>query len=303
MKMYYENKKRMYDTVLEYLQANPVIIALLAGLNLSVTAFATIIAAIATEMVKINADYNGITLNKATARQMLEQSTSSIGNAIMAYANTIDDNELYVSVDKVFSKLEKLTEQELIDVCKNIHDIGVEQVANLAPWGITIAILDSQKSNWDAYKALKDKKRQKQTSQSTSQTVAKGLFKQADKLLKRTIDKAIFSLEPSQPTFVENYRKNRKILNLGHHFTTFKGEAKNKKNGVVLSNVELEFLNSKGETFTISTDATGKYRERLDPDTYKITAIHPDMQPFIIEGVQIQPGEIKIENIEMLPKA
>ena len=301
--MYYQNKKRMYDTVLEYLQANPVIVALLAGLGLSVTAFATIITAIASEMVKIDADYNGITINKATARKLLQESTSSIGNAIMAYANTINDDELFASVNKVFSALEKLTEQELIDVCKKIHDIGVEQVANLGTWGITDAILASQLDNWDAFKALKDKKRQKQTSQSTSQDVAKGLFKQADKLLKRTIDKAVFSLEPTQSTFVINYRKNRKILNLGHKFTTFKGETKIKGSDVVLTNVELEFINSKGELFTNASDYKGQYRERLNPDVYKITAKHPDMLPYVIDGVKILPGELKIENLELVPKA
>lgn len=303
MKMYYQNKKRMYDTVLEYLQANPVIVALLAGLGLSVTAFSIIVAAIATEMVKIDADYNGITINKATARKMLQQSTSGIGNAIMAYANTIDDEELYQSVNKVFSALEKLTEQELLDVCKNIHDIGVEQVSHLGPWGITDTILESQQDNWDAYKALKDKKRQKQTSQSTSQTVAKGLFKQADKLLKRTIDKAVFSLTATQSTFVINYRKNRIILDLGHKYTTFKGETKIKGSEVVLTNVELEFLSSKGELFTNASDFKGQYKERLNPDVYKITAKHPDMLTFVIEGVQILPGELKIENLELIPKA
>jgi hypothetical protein len=233
---------------------------------------------------------------------LLEKDTLGIANATMAFANDVDDNELFESVKGSESDLRKASEQKLIDRCKNVHDIALEHLSDLEPWGITETILETQAINLEAFKALRVKKRQKQTAKSTSLTVSYGLFKKAEKLLRRTIDKAVFSLELRQPTFVRNYKKNRLTLNLGHTYTTFKGIAKVKNTEVVLSNVELEFLNSKGEIFTNSTDEKGNYRERINPDVYKITAKHPNMLPFVIEGVKILPGEMKIENLELVPK-
>jgi len=302
MKMYYQNKYRMYGTVLEYLQSNSAIVSLLEGLNISVVTFATIMSDLAGEMTKVSAEYKGITLNKMTARLLLEKDTLGIANATMAFANDVDDNELFESVKGSESDLRKASEQKLIDRCKNVHDIALEHLSDLEPWGITETILETQAINLEAFKALRVKKRQKQTAKSTSLTVSYGLFKKAEKLLRRTIDKAVFSLELRQPTFVRNYKKNRLTLNLGHTYTTFKGIAKVKNTEVVLSNVELEFLNSKGEIFTNSTDEKGNYRERINPDVYKITAKHPNMLPFVIEGVKILPGEMKIENLELVPK-
>jgi len=45
----------------------------------------------------------------------------------------------------------------------------------------------------------------------------------------------------------------------------------------------------------------GKYREVLYPDVKVIIAAHPDFEPFVIEGVKIQAGEIKVVNFVMMP--
>lgn len=302
MKMTYQNKYRMYQTVLEYLQDNAAITGLLTGLGVSITAFAAYVTALASEMLKMDAEYKGITVDKAAARMLMEQSTMAIANSTMAYANTVNNGTLYDLVAQTMSKLEKATEQDLINHCQTIHNVALTNVVDLGPWGVTAAVLTADNGNIQKFIDLKTKKRQKQTMQATSLKDAIQIFKDTDKLLKRTIDKAIFSLEGSHGSFVKNYKENRKILDLGHTYTTFKGGAKVKDKDVALTNVEIEFLNKKGEIFTVTTDEKGNYRERLDPDTYKITAMHPDMLPFVIDGVKILPGEIKVENMEMVPK-
>ena len=100
---------------------------------------------------------------------------------------------------------------------------------------------------------------------------------------------------------MNEYLSGRKTLNLGHRHTQFKGAALNKANNQQITNVDIKFISADG-TFEIRTDENGKYRERLNPDTYNIIVTHPDFDPFTIDGVKIQAGELKVENFEMVPK-
>jgi hypothetical protein len=122
-------------------------------------------------------------------------------------------------------------------------------------------------------------------------------------LLKKQIDPAVESIPTTTETYTYKfeYKKNRLIIDLGHKFTQFKGLTLNKETQKLLSNVELEFRNSE-RSVKIKSDNDGKYREVLNPDVYDIIVTHKDFEPFVIEGVKIQAGEIKVENFELVPK-
>lgn len=122
--------------------------------------------------------------------------------------------------------------------------------------------------------------------------------------MKKQIDPAVESIPTTTETYAYKfeYKRNREIIDLGHKYTQFKGVSVNNETEMPLSNVELEFIN-KERCIKIKTDNEGKYREVLNPDVYNIIATHPDFESFVIEGVKIQAGEIKVENFVMVPKS
>ena len=112
------------------------------------------------------------------------------------------------------------------------------------------------------------------------------------------IDPLVNSLR-GQDEFVHEYNSNRMVIDIGHRFTLFKGQLMAKGTTTLLTGVELEFKNAKG---SVKVKANKMYKELVNPDIYDIIATHPDYEPFLIEGVKIQAGEIKVENIELVAK-
>jgi len=117
----------------------------------------------------------------------------------------------------------------------------------------------------------------------------------------KQIDPLVHSLR-GHDDFVRMYDTNRKVIDLGHRYTQFKGLSVAKGTQTTIMGVEIEFRNANGSV-KVTTDVNGKYRELLNPDVYDMIATHPLYETFTIEGLEIHPGEIKIENLELVPKS
>lgn len=297
-----QNRTRMFQATLGYLTKTPGVIKLLVPLIVTATsAFETIVNSILLAIAAADAVSEGTTVSKKESREALFTAADSVARAIIAFAGSTDNTKLATDLQKKIERLDRIGETMFVSRCKDIKKAAEENLPSLVSVGVTQAVIDLLDTLLETYIFIKDEGRQITSDKEAALANLYSLMKDATKLLKQQLDPLVYSLQ-GQRVYVDAYRVNRKILDLGHKFTTFKGEAKIKDSEIVLTNVQLEFLNSKGEIFTNSTDENGKYRERINPDTYKITAIHPQMQPFVIDGVKILPGELKVENLEMSPK-
>lgn len=305
MKATFRNRTQMNKATLLFLKnCPPAILLIIPILGIFTTALEVIVNAI------LAADETQATVaNDAGQERLVKKNgvmkmAQSIGRAIMSFAANSGNNDLENLMNSMLKKMEEKADLVFIQRCTTILGAASDNSGALTPYGVTAEVITAYTLLLNNYKQKESTSsvRNKISEQADATETIPRLLKDSGKLLKTQIDPIVYSLPDDQISFKQQYRENRRVLDLGHRYTTFKGAAKIKDSDVILSDVQLEFLNSKGEIFTNATDDTGKYRERLNPDTYKITATHPQMQPFIIEDSKILPGEMKIENLEMVPK-
>lgn len=295
------NKFRMMGTTGLYLEATP------ASIITKRPAIATVTVKLADLNNKIK-DANDLQESAATGEGKLKSEkhydlfidASSIAKGIYAYASSVGNTVLAAQMKKDLKRLDQISDTTFLQRCRSIHDNGVANVASLAPFGVTAPLLTALKSDTDAYEILANDLRNKVGIQTSSTKAIKQYMKDATALFTNEIDPIVYSLTDEE-LYVEKFKSARSIIDLGHKFTQFKGTTVNKKTGLELSDVQIEVIGKDGELI-VNSDLEGKYRLRLDPDIYALRATHPNFEPFEIDAVKIQPGEIKVENFEMVPK-
>lgn len=298
------NRMRMMKAVLAYLKNSPAAILLLLPVLTTLTAAMEVLvnAMLAAESTQ-GTVANGAGATKADKKLALFNSAASVAKALLSYANSVNDTDLSKLMTDMLKEMDRKADATFIMRCKAIHEKGVANVASLAPYGISAAVLTALDLTITNYSGQEQSVRNRIVDKKNATSTIAKLQREVTALLKQQIDPAVYSIPTTTATYdyKQKYKSNRIIIDLGHKFTQFKGVSINKETQGMLSNVELEFKNAK-RSVKISTDNDGKYREILNPDIYDIIATHPDFEPFMINGVEIQAGEIKVENFEMVPK-
>lgn len=295
---------RMMKATLAYLTATPdgikVLIPVLSSLTPAMQALMT--AMLAAEQVQGTVAV-GAGANKADKKDVLFSVAQPTGKAVLSFANSSGDVQLATLMSETLFELDRKADSTFIMRCKAIRDAANANVAELEPYGITPGIVTALSLAITAFENVESSVRNRIVQRANATTTIAVLQRETTSLLKKEIDPLVASLPDSEEGIVykREYKKNRSIINLGHKYTQFKGVAVNKETKDNLSNVTLEFKNSE-RTIIIKTDNDGKYREVLHPDVYDIIATHPNYEPFVINGVEIQAGEIKVENFELVPR-
>ena len=240
---------------------------------------------------------------KSAKKLVLFNAASSVGKALLSFANSTNDTDLVKLMTEMLELLDRKADATFIMRCKTIHEKGVANVGSLAPYGVSDAVLTALDLTITNYEGQEQSVRNRVVARANATSAIATLQREITALLKKQIDPAVDSIPTTTETYSYKfeYKKNRLIINLGHKFTQFKGFTLNKETQTNLSNVELEFKNAE-RSIKIKSDNDGKYREVINPDIYDIIVSHPDFESFTIEGVKIQAGEIKVENFELVPK-
>lgn len=295
------NRQRMFTALLFCLKNVPgAVLLLLPVLSILTDAFEALInAMLAAEQVQGTVT-EGVGATKAEKKLVLFKTASSIGKGLLSYANGAGDTTLSGLITSMLKDLDKIADATFVMQCNTIHEQGVAKVASLAPWGISATVLTAFDLAIEDYSNQGDTLRNKVIQRANATSTIAALHKEATSLLKKQVDTAVGALPDNTTThdFITEYSRSRVIIDLGHKYTQFKGVTINKETQLELNGVELEFRNAER---SIKITANGKYREVINPDIWDIIATKPGFQPFMINGVQIQAGEIKVENIEMKP--
>ncbi len=296
------NNINMFNATQACLVNYNAIINTMPGLQASCLTFTGIMQSINIKMVLVNSSNKGVTLDKHAQRNQMQQLAMIIADRAIGYAGSVNNNELYQTFFQSIRSIARASQSLVITRCQAIAKAAADNLNILQPWNITATEIQALENSIALYVALCNK----QTDNATSILIAKrevdSLIAAAKKLLSITIDRGVRSMSSTHPTFAAEYKLARRIINLGHRHTQFKGEAVNKLTNQQISNAEIKFINA-DKTVETLTDQNGKYREHLNPDIYNIIVTHPSYEPFMIEGIKIHPGEIKVGNFELVPKA
>ena len=133
---------RMMKAVLAYLKNSPAALLLLLPIlsNLTSALEALINAMISAEQTQGTVAI-GAGSTKSEKRLALFNTASSVGKALLSFANGKNDNDLSKLMTDMLNLLDRQADATFIMRCKTIHDSGVTYVGSLLPYGISNAVL------------------------------------------------------------------------------------------------------------------------------------------------------------------
>lgn len=146
-----ENKLSAYLSVQQVCNTNN---AVWNGLPAFVTAFGTFenfITEINDIRGKQEADRKGIAENKLNKENDLISKTLLVSSALVAFADATNNTQLRQEVDYSENQLRKARDTVIRDRCQLIHDRANDNIALLAPYGITPAQLTALQTAIDTY--------------------------------------------------------------------------------------------------------------------------------------------------------
>lgn len=177
------------------------------------TKFSTRVETLARLKLQQEAGTSGIAAQKQSCREQACAAAAVVAAAVRAWAE--DEGNLTVAgkVKYSYSDLVGGRDTTSQDRCQTVQDVAEEVVASLKDYGVDADVLEDLQEKIDAYAACITKPRE---AVATGKTITKQIekeFKAADGLLTNGLDELILSFRTTAPTFYEDYRNARAVVN------------------------------------------------------------------------------------------
>ncbi len=299
------NLVNMINTVVEFSDANPAPVAGIAMYGVTLTIVKNNAIAIGILNGVVTGTTKGITSDTKQLRKTMTDFAMQCGSAVFAYANSINpvNQTLAASVNYPQSKLDRLTKEDVDDVCAVIRTAANDNIAVLAPAGITAPIVAAFGVAINNYSNSIQKPRQAIVSKKNKKEQMTVLIRSTiDIQLIRIMDRLVTSIKVPQKDFHDGYFSARGIIDAGSQFTKFRGNAKD-KNGNPLQNViaTLTNLADNSITYTSKTNNLGRFKNVIvKPGNYDIVYTGNHLLTQSELDYHFSPGSSKIHKIIML---
>jgi hypothetical protein len=284
-----EAKLSMYNAVITYCDANTATVATVPAFQTAYTNFKNNFGAII-EVASLEAQViTGITMDKSQMRKDLAQKASDIAAAVYAYAITQNDNTLKEQVNFSVSDLLRLKDEILGPTCSNIANAADTNIANLAGYGITAAVLTDFADMTQAFMNLVAAPRNAVTQRATYSSELKELFKTGDSILKDQMDKIALQFKTTNPEFYTTYKNNRIILDAGTSPTQAEGIITQNGTETTLSGVSIQVV---GQSYNATSNGSGEYKLKIPvPGTYNIQFTKSGFADKTVDNIEITLGQ------------
>ena len=200
----------------------------------------------------------GITADKKVKHDVVIDKGLFLINRIQSYATVTGNNELYESVHFSATKLSKCRDTNLIGYCDIIAAKATANVANLATYGVTAALITDFQAAATAYATYIAKPRTITTQTKNATENLAILFKESNDILTKRLDLDIEVFKTTKPDFYSQYQTARQIISSAGSVTAVKGVTKAKDNGELLKNVTLTFTLVENDGLKAAAIATNK---------------------------------------------
>ena len=210
-----ENRLNMFFTTQEVLVDHNATWGATPAMVDANAAFDANIAALRTAVARQVTDITGHAKDKARALDALVALTLRMSGCVMAYAETTDNQALAEAMNIVPSELYKYRDSIVAERCQGVHDAANTHIANLAPYGIVAADVNSLQSAIDKYVALIPRPRTKITERKGATSEIGLLIRDTQRLLGRRMDMLMRGFMISHPDFYRQYQNARIIVDQG----------------------------------------------------------------------------------------
>ena len=205
-------KLNSYQATKTHVAANAAIIAAVPAFQRTFQKIRANIVAIREAAQEKSVALEGITADKAAAREELSALTQNVAGLIYAYASETGDNALREEMRVPASKLIRMRDANLAPFCQNIHDKAQANLTALADYNLNAAKLAELQTAIDDFTQAAPQPRHAVTNRSTTNANLTTLFRDTDDLLENQFDKQIESLRTAHPDFVNTYFETRIIV-------------------------------------------------------------------------------------------
>lgn len=293
-----EAQLSMFRAVESHGDANPQIVALVPAFQASFVLFKTQITNLIEAMQKEDLVTKGITVGKSEAKKELCKFASQIASPIFAYAETTGNSQLKNEVNFSYSKLVQTKDDGLVPRVRNIHALGVENLASLTGYGITSQMLDQFLGKIEAYSLKVPNPKNAAAVKKTIRENIKVMMKDTNAILKNQMDKSIVILKATNPDFVSTYLANRVIIDPPKGQTQLKGKIVN-----IMDKMPIEGATVAIDTFTAVTDVNGKFQiGNMRLGTYNLEVLADGFEQAPQASVLIKQGKINVFAIALKPE-
>jgi len=294
----------MIRTVLLYCSANS---AATAG----IAAFAGIKTTADNKLILIDTlnqlagtSVKGVTLDTNIIRLTMCNIALKCGDAVSAYASSVNNNTLRQRVTYTITALNKMKKEDVDDVCQTIHDEANANIATAGAFGYDATDVTDLATAINLYRTSMQNPRGFTVSKKQANENIKLLSREiVDNLFEKQMDKMVNTLKTTNTEFVKGYFFSREIINLGSTTAKVRGTVKD-SNDVPLVGVQFIIrktgqLNKTGETLTTSGGKFGI--SNLSPANYDFFWQFPGYQAITETNVKIAAGKEIKRKITMLP--
>jgi len=261
MKKEISNRVNMINANITYCDANP-------SPTAGIVAFTVVFLAVKAKMILINSfnqigegTTTGVTLDTNVLRKTMTVLGLKCGNAVLAYANSINNNTLAALVNFSESKLNGMKKEDVDDVCQAIHDATAANIAGAGSFGVVASDVTDLQAAIDIYRVASQNPRQAIITKSQAKKQVGVMVKEViDNLLAGQMDKMVNTLKASNLDFWNGYRQSREIIDLGSTTAKVRGKVLDVLD-VPLKNVLFRIFETGTQHVVkeVSTDVKGRF--------------------------------------------
>jgi len=240
-----------------YLAANSTITANLPNFSTYFTPIQAGITSIQTIREQQEFDKTGITVNKSQQRTTLIAQAIDVERRVIAYATNVNNAVLLAETSYTESDLKRSPDTVLKDRCQVIYDRANTNVAALATYGVTAAILTSLQAAITNFNAAIPKPRIGIADKKLATEQLVTLFDTLDSNFAK-IDVLVEMVKATQVNFYNEYRTLRKIIDTGSGALALKGSATDLQSGEPIQHATFTFQPATtAQLKAMSSSATG----------------------------------------------
>ena len=210
-----ENVMSMTNTTIDVLVENDAIVSTIAAFLAARKRMQFLVKEIMAEEEEIKNNKTGISNDKKILKAEMAEIGFEIAGSVKAYADEVNNMELYSAMDTTESKLKKLRDEQFGPAISNIIKAATANLVAAKDHGLEQADLDELTDLMDVWDGKKQQPRKAIINRKTSNQAQDEHLDELLNLLNNRCDFYANKLKRKHPDFYNKYTSARKIINLG----------------------------------------------------------------------------------------
>ena len=309
MKRFEENHLSMFKTVDIATENHATVIDAILPLKSARTELKQIIVNLGNAVQKQSTNISGYTEEKKQRRQKMTDQTFVVGQLVSAFAIAKNMTALDAEVNYSITTLNRMSDDEVGEICNKVYLKAKEHLADLADYGITTAVLNELKELIDNYNSKTQLNKVTLEQKSEQTKIIAELIKDGKALLTNSFDKLMLILRNTNPEAYNAYVAARNSMPK-RHAKKSNGEVIEEEAGILTGLVsdKADGMPIAGATVKLSgtdykteTDSDGEYLfDSLPAGTYTVEISILDYQTAKLTDQKVIAGDETIADFEML---